>query len=110
MDQPSVGSVIVISFPFSNFKGSKLRPALVIAEAEFGNIILCQITSKPYSSVSAVPLKKSNFSSGKLPLTSYIRPDKIFTADSTIINKVVGQLNKATLNTVLKKVRELFTP
>ncbi len=109
MGQPQVGSVVVIHFPFSNLKSSKFRPALVVARAEFENVILCQITSKSYTSSSAIVLKKTDFSNGQLPLTSYIRPDKIFTADLSIISSVVGHLKSAKLDKVLKKIRALFT-
>lgn len=109
MGQPAVGTVVVIKFPFSNLKGSKLRPALVLAQAEFDNLILCQITSKPYSSTTAILLLKTNFSDGKLPLTSYIRPDKIFTADTSIIKSTIGRLDSATITMVQKKIRALFS-
>src|SRR3989344_6464195 len=106
MGQPTVGTVVAVKFPFSNLKGIKLRPALVIAQAEFDNLILCQITSKPYSSTTALQLTQTNFSDGKLPLTSYIRPDKIFTADNSIIKSTIGHLNPVTTGSVLRKVRE----
>ena len=108
MGQPSVGTVVVIRFPFSDLKGSKLRPALVVAKAEFDNLILCQITSKPYSSKIAVPIEKKDFQSGQLPLTSYVRPDKIFTADQSIISTTVGDLKPAVLKNILHNVTALF--
>ncbi len=109
MGLPEVGTVVVIRFPFSNLKGSKLRPAIVIAQAEFDNLILCQITSKPYTSTTAISLSKTNFSDGKLPITSFIRPDKIFTADNSIIKSTVGHLDSTTLSLVLKTVRAQFS-
>jgi mRNA interferase MazF len=39
------GDVVVIPFPFSDLTQSKRRPALVIAELEGDDLILCQITS-----------------------------------------------------------------
>jgi mRNA interferase MazF len=109
MGQISVGDVVVIDFPFSDFKKSKSRPALVLARAEFNNFILCQITSRDYSSPSAIPLKIADFSQGKLPLNSYIRPDKLFTSDPSIIKTTAGHLAPGTLGEVLKRVRKLFT-
>ena len=44
-----VGDIVVVSFPFSDLSGQKLRPALVLAHGEFDNLILCQITSRPYT-------------------------------------------------------------
>ena len=103
-----VGSVVLVTFPFSNLKGKKLRPALVLAKVEFDNLILCQITSKSYTSKTAISIKEKDFAEGGLPISSYIRPDKLFTADEIIIKEVVGQLTPITKNKILKSVRKLF--
>lgn len=108
MGQFVVGQVVLVNFPFSNLKGQKLRPALILAKAEFDNLILCQITSKPYSSKSVIILKPTDFAQGQLPITSYIRPDKLFTCDPTLISKIVGQLNPKTMKSVLSSIRDLF--
>lgn len=86
----------------------KVRPALVLANVEFNNLILCQITSKPYTSKISIPLKPTDFKAGGLPVIGYVRPDKLFTADITIIKNAVGQLNTATKKAILNKVRALF--
>jgi len=39
------GDIVVIPFPFSNLAQTKRRPALVIAELDGDDRILCQITS-----------------------------------------------------------------
>lgn len=108
MGKFTVGSVVLVTFPFSNLKGQKVRPALVLANVEFNNLILCQITSKSYTSKISISLKSNDFAKGGLPVISYVRPDKLFTADSTIIKKSVGQLSSSTKNKVLQNVRGLF--
>lgn len=108
MAQSLVGEVVVVRFPFSNLSGQKRRPALVIAAAEFENYILCQITSKRYTSQRAIALEADDFLAGALPVASFIRPDKLFTADVNLIEKRVGQLKKRKLATVLLEVRNLF--
>ena len=121
-DSIGVGSVVLVTFPFSNLpariatqsvaggKGQKIRPALVLANAEFDNLILCQITSKPYTSKIAICIKSKDFTSGNLPVVSYVRPDKLFTADTTIIKNTVGRLTPKIKNMILRRVRELFIP
>ena len=109
MGKFAVGSIVLVTFPFSNLKGQKVRPALVLANVEFGNFILCQITSKPYTSKIAICLKSKDFAKGNLPVTSFVRPDKLFTADTTIIKDVVGELSPTIKNRILKSVRKLFT-
>lgn len=104
-----VGSVVLVTFPFSNLKGQKIRPALILANVEFGNLVLCQITSKSYTSKIALRIKSEDFVKGNLPVISFVRPDKLFTADATIIKDVVGELTPTTKNKILQNVRKLFT-
>ena len=101
--------IVLVTFPFSNLKGQKVRPALVLAKVEFGNLILCQITSKPYTSKIAICIKSKDFAEGSLPVVSFVRPDKLFTADKTIIKNVVGQLTPTMKNKILKSVSKMFT-
>jgi hypothetical protein len=35
------GNVVVVSFPFSDLSGSKRRPALVLADLDGDDILLC---------------------------------------------------------------------
>jgi mRNA interferase MazF len=109
MEKFTVGSIVLVAFPFSNLKGKKIRPALVLANVEFDNIILCQITSKPYSSKTAIRIQSSDFQQGSLPIVSYVRPDKLFTADTSIISRVTGIVKVKTKNKVLQKVQKLFS-
>ena len=50
------GSVVLVPFPFSDLSQSKLRPAVVLADAGRGDWILCQMTSKSYADPRAVQL------------------------------------------------------
>jgi mRNA interferase MazF len=43
------GDVVVVPFPFTDLTSQKVRPALVAASLDRGDVLLCQITSKPYS-------------------------------------------------------------
>ena len=59
---PSAGSVVLVPFPFSDLSQSKLRPAVVLADAGQGDWILCQVTSSPYSDAvrrARTPVPKS---------------------------------------------------
>jgi mRNA interferase MazF len=48
MGELSVADIVFVSFPFSDLSHAKLRPALVLANAQRNDWILCQITSKSY--------------------------------------------------------------
>lgn len=109
MGKFAIGEVVLVSFPFSNLQGQKVRPALVLAKAEFDDLILCQITSKPYASKFAIRVRHDDFTKGSLPVVSYVRPNKLFTANSSIIKKTAGQLTPTATKSILISVRSLFT-
>jgi len=47
MVSPAVGKVILVPFPFSDSSQSKLRPAVVLADAGRGDWVPCQVTGNP---------------------------------------------------------------
>jgi mRNA interferase MazF len=105
---PSAGSVILVPFPFSDLSHSKLRPAVVLADAGRGDWILCQITSKSYSDSRAIELNSSSFAKGSLHTVSYARPGKLFTANQSLIIRQVGTSKDEALNQVIDAVVELL--
>jgi mRNA interferase MazF len=105
---PTVGSVVLVPFPFSDLSEAKLRPALVLADSGRDDWILCQITSNPYADPRAVELTDAAFDAGSLRVTSYARPGKLFTASSSLIVSQVGNLSQATLQNIIQAVVELL--
>lgn len=88
------GDIVVLPFPFSDLSASKRRPALIVAGGEYGDVILCQITSKPKKGTETVEIRDKDFQTGKLKITSYARPRKIFTADLGLILYRAGKIKK----------------
>lgn len=92
MVTPSAGAVILVRFPFSDLSQSKLRPAVVLAHADRGDWILCQVTSKPYGDARAVEITDSDFATGGLRVVSYARPAKLFTAHQSLFSAEAGKV------------------
>jgi mRNA interferase MazF len=86
------GAVVVVPFPFSDLSQSKRRPALVVANLAGDAIILCQITSQAIKDSYAISLDDSDFADGTLQRPSNIRPNRLFTTDSNIIQYQVGNI------------------
>lgn len=100
--------VVVIPFPFSNLKGSKKRPALVIADWGNDDVMLCQITSKAKFDGIEIPLSSGDFETGNLPVNSNIRPNKIFTASKTTIIRTAGKIRKEKYQKVIERLTSLI--
>jgi mRNA interferase MazF len=54
MVTPSVGSVVLVRFPFSDLSATKLRPAVVLAGVDRDDWILSQVTSIIDSAIDAL--------------------------------------------------------
>ncbi len=64
------GDVVVATFPFSDLKSSKKRPALVLASFPKDRVILCQITSQSAADVYAVSMGAADFKVGGIRTAS----------------------------------------
>jgi mRNA interferase MazF len=104
----TVGSVVLIPFPFSDLSNSKLRPAIVIAAVDHNDWILCQVTSQAYSDSQAIEISDDSFQQGSLQRMSYVRPGKLFTAHVALIRKTVGQLKPEVLKQIVEKIQHLI--
>ncbi len=104
MGTPAAGSVVLVPFPFSDLSQSKRRPAVVLAAAERGDWILCQVTSKAYADARAVELTDADFEQGGLRLISYARPAKLFTAHESLFVSEVGVLRAESLKRITDEV------
>ncbi|HOO72740.1 MAG TPA: type II toxin-antitoxin system PemK/MazF family toxin [Spirochaetota bacterium] len=102
------GDVVVIPFPYSDLTNAKRRPALVIANSSYNDIILCQITSKEVKDSFAISISDDSFTDGSLKKISNIRPNKIFTADSNIVLYKIASLKPQVLNDVIKRIIEIL--
>ena len=94
-------SVVIVPFPFSDLSTTKLRPAIVLADARRGDWLLCQVTSNPFRDPDAVQLTQPSLKRGALDKTSYVRPAKMFTANESLIVKRVAILTDEAFAAVL---------
>lgn len=86
------GDVVVVPFPFSNLSNAKRRPALVLSDLEGEDVVLCQITSQFVRDTYAIPLDFNDFEVGQLHKVSNIRPNRLFTAEKSIIIRKIGKV------------------
>ena len=102
------GDVVVAPFPFSNLSATKKRPALVVATLTGNDVILCQITSQAIVDSYTVPLIDNDFTSGGLRQISNIRPNRLFTAETSIILYRAGTISSAKMHEVLSKLMQIL--
>jgi mRNA interferase MazF len=102
------GDVVVLPFPFSDLSGAKRRPALVVAGLQGDDVILCQITSQSASDNYAILITASDLASGSLRHDSNVRPNRLFTADSNIVDYRAGVLDVAKVREVIDAIVQIL--
>lgn len=101
--------VIVFPFPFSNLATTKKRPVLVVASLQGDDLILCQITSRERRKDRySIMLGEDDFEDGGLRKQSYIRPNRLFTGDSSIAHYSVRKISKKKMKEVTNKINEII--
>ena len=100
------GSVILIPFPFTDLKGSKIRPAVVLNNSGL-DVTICFITSelkwKTNCDIFVFPSKNNGI---KAP--SLIRIGKIATIDSTLVLGELGELSNTEIVELDKGLKSFF--
>jgi len=84
------------------------RPALVVATLTGDDIILCQITSEARVDDYSIVLKSYDFKQGRLHVTSMIRPNRLFTADKSIILYKIGSIKQNKIKEVEEEIIKIF--
>jgi mRNA interferase MazF len=102
------GDIVVVPFPFSDLTNAKRRPALIVAELDGDDRILCQITSQRFEDRYSVPIDDHDFECGLLHKASNVRPNRLFTADNDIILYKAGHLKSDKIEEVVERLIDIF--
>ena len=105
---PSIGTVVLVRFPFSDLSRLKVRPAVVLADPGRNDWVLCQVTSQSYTDPLAVEVTNGDLASGSFRKDSYARPGKLFTANTGIMTKQLGELKPEKLEEIIRAVISLL--
>lgn len=102
--------IILVSFPFTDLKSSKKRPALIISPDEYNrnaDVIIAFITSKLDQEHKIGDYHIQEWQQTGLPKPSMIRM-KFATIDKAIIRKKLGRLIDSDANNFRKELLSFF--
>ncbi|MDF2954017.1 MAG: dTDP-4-amino-4 [Thermodesulfobacterium sp.] len=103
-----IGEIVFLNFPFTDLKGSKIRPALIIGRSDINeeDYVVAYITAeldKYIWSKYAVPLSKEDLLWGNLKYKCVIRVDKTILAHKyQFLKEKVAYLTKEKIDEVLR--------
>jgi mRNA interferase MazF len=106
----SKGDIVIIPVPFTDNKGYKLRPAVVISNDtihQTGDVLIVQITSKLKQDNLSVTLTNDDITED-LPVKSYIRVHKIFVLEQSLIKGKVSSLKIAKYQELIQRINQII--
>ena len=98
------GEIIGIPFPFTDLSTKKRRPVLVLTNPDRRGDFMCLAVTSVLTKECAVGIDVKSMVTGYLPKPSYVRYDKIFTLNDSIIVKLYGTIGEAKLQEVNEKL------
>lgn len=108
MGKPVAGEVVVLPFPPTNPQAGKRRPALLVAELPGDDLIRCQITSQAPSDGFSIPLTPADFEQGRLAVDSFIRPNRLFTVEASLVLYAAAKVSGHKLQETKARIRTMF--
>jgi len=91
------GDVVLTRFPFTDLKGSRLRPAVVVSQGQIGeDVVLAAISSVVRGTLAptdcTVEMTHPEFALSGLRVTSVIRLHKLAAVERSVIVRRLGRL------------------
>ena len=104
--------LVLLSFPFSNLKSSKVRPTVVISNDSYNkksaDIIVVPVTTNLNLKEHVILLTNENLESGRLIKDSKIKVDRIMSIDKKIVRMKIGRVNAGVLAKIRNELLRIF--
>ncbi len=100
------GDIVLVPFPFTDLKGSKNRPALVLINGKM-DVTVSFISTQLHLHVATDVLLKPNTENG-LKKNSLLRIEKIATIDKLLVLGILGKLDSKVISELDKKLIEIL--
>lgn len=103
--------LVWVRLPFSDFEESKVRPAVVVSNNYYNrsnrDVVVCAVTSNTEPKPFSVVIRQENISSGKLPVESKVRADKILQIEKSLIASSFARIDDAAFDSVVAELVKL---
>lgn len=102
------GAIYKIPFPFTDLSETKARPALALSSPDiYGDVRFVFITTAPpQADEYGLKLKESDYDGDPLPFESYLRLDKIYLLNCSIVIKQLAKLTGRAMDRIIRE--EIF--
>ena len=103
--------IVLLNFPFSNLKTSKVRPAIVLSNDKYNkksrDVVVIPLTSNTIKTNYDLIITNKSMEEGNLMVDSRAKINRIFNVEKKLIKMNIGKINKKTfleIKTILSKL------
>ena len=107
MENYHPGEVVLLLFPFTDMRGAKRRPALVLLDTGDADVIVARVTSQVIQTAFDVELM--DWQQAGLLLPSTARVHKLATLEKRLIERRLGELTAGDWAQVRDKIHQLWS-
>ncbi|MBI5797318.1 type II toxin-antitoxin system PemK/MazF family toxin [Candidatus Woesearchaeota archaeon] len=103
--------IILVPFPFSDQKGGKIRPAIIISNNKLNkteDIIVSAITSNIKPSPYSINIKEKDLEIKNIKEECCIKVENLLRVKKTLILKKIDSLREEAFTEVIERARNLF--
>jgi mRNA interferase MazF len=100
------GDLLLIAFPYTGGSGSKIRPALVIADTGDADVVIARISSRAPMTPYDVPL--TAWAAAGLNGPTSVRTHKLATMEKALVQRFLGHIDAADRPRVATMIRSLL--
>lgn len=104
--------LLLVPFPFSDQKGRKVRPVIVISNDEFNinseDILVVAVTSNISKDKYSISLTNRDLDEGNLSTNCNIKCENILKIEKDIIIKRIGKIKRDKLDLIRQIILELI--
>ena len=96
--------IVLLNFPFSNLKQSKVRPAIILSNNKHNkksdDVVAVPLTSNLKQTDYDMLISNNNLEKGNLIVNSRVKVDRIFSVDKKLVKMDIGKIDKQTFSKI----------
>ncbi|MBI4015873.1 MAG: type II toxin-antitoxin system PemK/MazF family toxin [Candidatus Aenigmarchaeota archaeon] len=104
--------IVLLSFPFSDMKTSKVRPVIVLSNnnynSKFDDIIVVPMTTNIQIREHTLLITNKDLETGRLITDSKVKVDRIFSISKSLIKLKIGEIKIETFNKIRHIIYKLI--
>ncbi len=105
--------IVLLSFPFSDLKTSKVRPVVVISNDTYNrsseDMIVVPMTTNLKLKEYTILITQKDLEDGKLIKNSKIKVDRIFSISQKLIRLEIGKINESIYEKIKETIHQLIS-